>query len=449
MQRDSIDFRSTAIEKLFRQFLLPTVLGMVSSAIFIITDGIFVGKGIGSDALASVNLVAPIYTLATGLGLMFGLGGSVVASINLSQGKTRVANINITQSLWVPLLLLGVITILLLSFPQPVLRMLGTPDELMIPAREYLVWFSAFLVPLGGFCIMMFVVRLDGSPRFAMGCNIAAACINIVLDYLFIFQFGWGLAGAAAATGIGYIVGMGVMFWYMHYRRQTLCFVRLKMSIKSLRLTLRNSGYMAYLGFPTLLGEMAISCLMIVGNFTFIHYVGKDGVAAYSIACYIFPIIFMVYNGILQAAQPIISYNHGAGDTDRSGHAFRLAIRAALVCGVVVCGFTWLFSSSVAAMFLSPEAPAYALAVVGLPLFALGYPFFGLNLIIIGYYQSIERGKLATGLTLLRGVVLMILCFLWLPQIWGVTGIWLAVPVSEAIQSVVLLIVLRFTRRKG
>ena len=103
------------------------------------------------------------------------------------------------------------------------------------------------------------------------------------------------------------------MLRYMLRHSRTLHFVKFKTSYKSLRLTARNLGYMTYIGFPALLSELAISCLMVVGNYTFIRYTGKDGVAAYSIACYIFPIIFMVYNGIIQSAQPIISYNYGAG----------------------------------------------------------------------------------------------------------------------------------------
>ena len=297
MLRDSIDYKGTAVGKLFRRFLFPTVMGMVFSAVFVITDGIFVGRGIGSDALAAVNLTAPLFTLGTGLGLMFGMGGSVVASVNLAQGKRRVAQINITQSLVIPALLIALLSALLIHCHKPLLLLLGTPPELMVPAREYLVWFTLFLAPLAVFNILMFIVRLDGAPRFAMACNIMAACINIVLDYLFIFEFGWGLAGAAIATGIGYIVGSGVMLRYMLRSSRTLHFVKLKTSYKSLRLTARNLGYMTYIGFPALLSELAISCLMIVGNYTFIRYIGKDGVAAYSIACYIFPIIFMVYNG--------------------------------------------------------------------------------------------------------------------------------------------------------
>ena len=148
MQRDSIDFSSSDVGKLFRRFLFPTVMGMVFSAVFVITDGIFVGRGIGSDALASVNIVAPLFTLGTGLGLMFGMGGSVVASINLAQGKRRVAEINITQSLALPALLIALLSALLIHCHEPLLMLLGTPGELMVPAREYLVWFTLFLAPL-------------------------------------------------------------------------------------------------------------------------------------------------------------------------------------------------------------------------------------------------------------------------------------------------------------
>lgn len=435
MQRDPIDLGSADVGRLFRRFLVPTVLGMLFSAVFILTDGIFVGRGIGSDALAAVNIAAPLFTLGTGLGLMFGMGGSVVASIHLAQGKPRIASINVTQAVAVPALAVLLLSAATILGAGPLLRLLGTPSDLMVQAREYLVCFALFLMPLAVFNILMFIVRLDGSPRFAMAANITAALLNILLDYLFIFIFGWGLAGAAVATGIGYIVGAGMMLYYMYRRSRTLRLVRLKLSPRSLRLTLRNLGYMTYIGFPALLSEAAISCLMVVGNYTFIRYVGKEGVAAFSVACYLFPIVFMVYNGILQSAQPIISYNYGAGQIGRSRTALRMGMLTAFCCGLAVFGLTWLFAQQVAGLFLRPEAAAYPLAVEGLRWFAAGYPFFGINVVAIGYFQSIERGRLATGLTVLRGIVLMTLCFLVLPRLLGVIGIWLAMPAAELLET--------------
>lgn len=449
MERDSIDFRNTGIRKLFLRFLLPTVLGMVSSAVFIVTDGVFVGRGVGSDALAAVNLVAPVYTLATGLGLMFGMGCSVVASVNLARGKVRVAGINVTQALVVPAVGLAVATAALMAGWSPVLNLLGTPASLAEAAREYFLWFVPFLMPIALFDILMFTVRLDGAPNFVMRCNLLAAGLNIVLDYLFIFVCGWGLAGAAVATGIGYTLGACIMLRYMLRRSRTLKPAPLKFSRRSLRLTARNIGYMTYVGFPALLSELAISSMMVAGNYAFIRYVGKEGVAAYSIACYLFPIIFMIYSGVIQAAQPIISYNYGAGENRRANRTFRLALLTAAGFGIAVCAATWLGANRLAGLFLTPDAPAYDHALTGLKLFSLGYLFFGINVAATGYLQSLERGRAASGLTALRGIGLMALSFVLLPRWWGETGIWLAVPVAELLTTLLLTAVwLLLLRRK-
>ena len=228
------------------------------------------------------------------------------------------------------------------------------------------------------------------------------------------------------------------MLRYMLRRSRTLRPVALKFSPRSLRLTARNIGYMTYVGFPALLSELAISCMMVAGNYAFIRYVGKEGVAAYSIACYLFPIIFMIYSGVIQAAQPIISYNYGAGQNRRANKAFRLALLTAAGFGAAVCAATWLGGNRLAGLFLTPDAPAYGHALAGLKLFSLGYLFFGINVAATGYLQSLERGKAAAGLTALRGIALMALAFALLPRWWGETGIWLAVPAAELLTALLL-----------
>lgn len=442
----SINFRDAEIKKLFRRFLFPTVLGMVFSAVFVITDGIFVGKGLGSDALAAVNLVAPLYMIATGVGLMFGMGGSVIASIHLARKKIKIARINVTQAVLAPGIFMLAASLLLIVFRRHVLAVLGTPPALMELADEYLFYFTLFLAPVALANILMFFVRLDDSPKFAMACNIIAALLNILLDYLFIFVFKWGMAGAAVATGIGIVVELVLMLAYMLWYGRVLRFVRIKTSLKSLLFTARNLGYMMRVGGSALLSELALACMMVVGNYTFIMHIGKDGVAAFSIACYIFPIIFMVYNGIIQSAQPIISYNHGAAEARRVHTAFVLALKSAVLFGLVFFITTCLFNRQLVGMFLRPDMPAYLLASQGLPYFAAGYVFFGVNVVTIGYYQSIERGRLAAVLTVLRGIVLMALCFLVLPLFLGTKGIWLSVPAAEIIT--IAIIAFRAFRKK-
>lgn len=167
-----------------------------------------------------------------------------------------------------------------------------------------------------------------------MMCNVAAAVLNILLDYLFIFPFGWGMFGAALASAIGTTVGALMIVFYLMRRRCALRFHPIKMSRKSMQLMRRNIGYMCRLGSSAFLCEVAIACMMFVGNQVFIHYLKEDGVAAFSIACYFFPIIFMVYNAIAQSAQPIISYNYGLNESQRVHRTYLLALKTAIGCGV-------------------------------------------------------------------------------------------------------------------
>lgn len=444
--KDSIDFGKMNIPQLFVKLLVPTVLGMVFSAIFIITDGIFVGKGIGSDALAAVNITAPLFLINTGVALMFGIGASVVASIHLSHGKIKVARINVTQAIVVSSLLLILYALLIMLNIEKVALLLGSSERLLPLAVEYMNWFIPFLVFSALLSSGMFFVRLDGSPNYAMYCNIVSAIINIILDYLFIFVFKWGMFGAALATSLGYIIGALMILYYLTRSGNIIHLVRFKLSRKSLQLTARNVGYMCRLGVSTFLCEGAIATMMFVGNYVFISYLGEDGVAAYSIACYFFPIIFMVYNAIAQSAQPILSYNFGQGNMDRVKSAFRLALYTVVGCGSIVILLTVLFSHQIVSLFISSEYPAYELAVKGLPMFSYGFVFFGINIVSIGYFQSVERDRPAMAITLLRGFILILICFLLMPRILGVPGIWLAVPFSEFITF--LFVIAIYFRRK-
>ena len=238
--------------------------------------------------------------------------------------------------------------------------------------------------------------------------------------------------GAASATTISEAVGAILALAYLLYFPNTLRLYKPKFSRTSLRLTMRNLGYMMKLGFPTFIAEMAISVLMIVGNFMFMSFLREDGVAAFSVACYLFPLVFMFGNSIAQSQLPIISYNHGQAAHQRVRRTLRLSLAISLL-GMLA--FRPLIS-----MFLTSGTRAFDICVEGFPLFATSFVFFSLNVVIIGFYQSVERATEAIAFMFLRGFVLVIPIFIALPHIIGVKGLWLAVPLSEALTLAVLAV---------
>lgn len=208
--------------------------------------------------------------------------------------------------------------------------------------------------------------------------------------------------------------------------------------MKSLRLSLRNISYQCRIGSSALLTEATLAMLMFMGNHVFMKYLGDDGVGAFGIACYYIPFVFMVGNAIAQSAQPIISYNFGLGYRTRVSATERIALYTAVVCGIMVTMIFAYFPHLLVGLFIRPDSPAARLAIEGYPYFAAAFVFFIINLTVIGYYQSIERVKSATLIALLRGFILLIPSFLFLPKAMGIHGIWLALCLSELLTTVII-----------
>ncbi len=207
LDRDRLDFADGKIGPLFRALFFPTLIGMIFNSALTIIDGIFVGQGVGADGIAAVNIVAPIFMIATGIGLMFGIGASVVASIRLSEQKPKSARIIMTQAFAVGLLLVGLICIVCLAFTRPIVHALGCSPQLESNAVSYLLGLLPGLLFLFIQCVGMMLIRLDGSPKYAMAVQIVVAIVNIVLDWYMVFPLGWGVMGAALATSIACAVG--------------------------------------------------------------------------------------------------------------------------------------------------------------------------------------------------------------------------------------------------
>ena len=439
MKRDAIDLGSLNVFALFSKYFIPTLLGMLSMSAVTAIDGIYVGHGIGSDAIAAINICIPVLMLFTGVGLMVGAGVSVVASIQLSRGQVKAARINVTQALLLVTLLGVVCCGLMMAFPHGhgadaggfghagaagagvprVVRTLAAVPDVVLgePVRHP----AGRLAPAGHA-----VQRGGGAGHHGAGLPLH-------------LPPGVGAEGAALAGTLGLLVGGSIGLAYIFGFAEKLRPYKLKWSAKSLRLTVRNWGYQCRIGSSALLTEATMAMLMFVGNHVCMQYLGDDGVGAFGIACYYMPFVFMVGNAIAQSAQPIISYNFGLGRRDRVADTERVALLTALVCGVLVTAVFVLLPGGLVGLFLPGDNPAARIAIEGFPLFAAAFAFFILNLTVIGYYQSVERMRPATLFALLRGCVFLVPSFMLLPKVMGTEGIWLALCLSEGLTTLCIV----------
>lgn len=267
-----------------------------------------------------------------------------------------------------------------------------------------------------------------------------AALLTVILGWIFIFPLQLGIEGAALAATVATAVGGIMGVFYIVFKAKKLRIIAIKLSLKSMKLTMRNIGYQCKIGSSALLGEATLATLMFVGNQVFMKYLGDNGVGAFGIACYYTPFVFMVGNAIAQSAQPILSYNYGMNLRKRVSQAEKLALKTALMCVVAVTIVFYFFPHWLEGLFLPLDNAAAKIAVAGLPLFSLGFICFIVNLTAIGYYQSRERIGAATTFALLRGLLILVPAFYLLPIAFGDSGIWLAMPVSEFITALLIFI---------
>lgn len=358
-----------------------------------------------------------------------------------------MARVNVTQALLfvtaVALPLVGAVML----FPEGTAYWLGSSERLLPMVVDYLVWFAPSMLFTLWTAVAMFALRLDGAPKLAMWCSLLAAFVNVVLDWLFIFPFGWGVRGAAFATSISCLTGTCIAVGYLTFRARHLRLCRLRFGKKAFAFFGRNIGSQCRLGFSALLGEATMATLMFVGNHVFMQYLGDDGVGAFGVSCYYLPFVFMIENAIAQSAQPIISFNAGIGKTERVHATLGASLTAALMCGTVATAAFVLFPKQLVGLFLNPGDIAARIAIEGFPYIGAGFIFFIANLAVVGYYQSIGKVLPATCFAMLRGFMFLIPSFILLPRALGAVSIWLALPLSEILTAVVIAAVFRIGRR--
>ncbi len=433
-----IDLLHDPVRKVFINYLIPSVSATMVTSIYILADTMMIGRGVGANGLAALNILLPMYSTFYGFGMMCGIGGSVLFGFSRGKGEEKEARGYFTTALLLAAILAVLSVVLCNVFFEPLLDFLGCTPAM----REYAIPYGRILMlasPLYIFsCFLQAFVRNDGAPRLAMAGVVAGGITNVILDYIFIYMFRWGMAGAVLATVAGTLLTIVILGSHFLKAENHL---KLGGGItpKKFRDVLIN-------GMPSFIMELSSGVIMLLFNLQLLKYVGDIGVVVYGIISNVALVVTSLSNGIAQAAQPMISANYGAGKAERVREGRNLSLAVAMAAGVLFTSSGFLIPVPIAELFLVPTEQIIAMAVPAIKLYFVSFVISEWNIICGTYFQAIVKPKLSLMITVMRGVVLNSILVFVLPAMFGVSGIWAVVTVSEMITAIAVVYFMRKER---
>ncbi|WP_419793436.1 MATE family efflux transporter [Pseudomonas palleroniana] len=448
MNRRSIAITPDNVVAAYWRYALPTVMAMLVSGLYQIVDGIFIGHVVGAEGLAAINMAWPWIGLMAGVGLMIGAGAGTHCSIAQGEGHFQRAKGFLIQGLWLLALLGVVVGLLIITGRDSLLALQGGNASVQRHGTSYLqiIGWSSPLVMAS--IAMPILVRNLGAPMLATIMMLVGAVTNIVLDYVFIVELGWGLLGAAIATVAGESLSalIGLVFLFTRYSS-----LPLSVALGEFGLQSASCRQILLNGFSSLLMYLYASFAALLHNTALMHYGSTVNVAAYAITGYLMTVYYLLAEGLASGMQPLVSYFHGAGQSALVRKVFFLAMRWVVGTGVVLVLMILIFPHIGTRIFISDEDPALdvaAIDAVRLHLFVLFLD--GFLVLAAAYYQAISDSSSATMITLANMCIQIPFLLILAPWL-GVTGILLALPLSTILLAtgVVALSRRQFSRRVG
>lgn len=416
------------------RYSLPAIAGMVVYSLYNVVDSIFIGRWIGSDALAALAIAFPVMNLTFALGTLVGIGGASVCSIRLGEKKMDAAYSilgNVFLLSWATGIGFGWGTNL---FLEKILVAFGAGGNTLQPAYEFMQIILYGLPITFLFFNLNHLMRASGYPRKAMVTTVITVFINVILAPLFIYAWGWGMRGAATATMIAQALGL---VWVIAHFLNSKSNLHFKRGI--FRFCWDAIRGIVSIGLSPCMMNVCSCLVVVVINQALLKHGGDIGVAAYGILSRVQILIAMVVIGITQGMQPIIGYNHGAGRTGRVRETLRYGIIAGTVVttlGAVVCVFApqWISEQ------FSTDPTLIAVANEALWISFLAFPIVGMQMVIGNFYQAIGHAKLAIFLSITRQLLFLIPLLLIFPHFWEMQGVWISMPVSDTLSAILNVI---------
>lgn len=424
-------------KSLFKEFIKYSslnVLGMIGLSCYILADTFFISKSMGADGLTALNIAIPVYSFIFGSGLMLGMGGAIKYAVYKVQNCRSEGDRIFTGVLMFGAVFSAVFMLTGIFFSRDLSALLGASGRVLEMTSVYikiiLLFAPAFIFNQVFICF----VRNDSAPRLAMAGMLIGSLANILLDYIFVFPLKLGIFGAVLATGFSPVISMALLSLHFIKKNNGFHIIKTKPSLSVFISTVK-------LGFPSLVTELSSGIVIIVFNMLILRLAGNTGVAAYGVIANISLVVISVFTGIAQGGQPLMSAAYGNRRIKDIKNLLIFSSAAALIISAAFYALLFLFSSPIVGVFNS-EANAFLqkTAEQGLKLYFTALPFAGLNIIFAMFFASVEKALPAHTISILRGLAAIIPVAVVMSLLFGLTGVWLAFPVTEAVVCAAALI---------
>ena len=433
-----------SIGRLLRKYAIPAIIAMTASSLYNMIDSIFIGQGVGPLAISGLAVTFPLMNISAAFGSLVGVGASAIVSMLLGQKNYGVAR-KVLGNVMTMNVVLGVLLMFFgLLFLDPILYFFGASENIISYAREYMIYILLGNVITHLYLGLNAVLRAAGRPKVAMWLTILTVVLNAILDPLFIFVFDMGIKGAAIATVLAQTVSLVWQLRLLNNKNEVLHFENGKVFTYDRKIARESLK----IGLSPFLMNMASCFVVLLINNQLRRYgdqmgegVGDIAIGAYGIVNRIIFLFVMIVMGFNQGMQPIAGYNYGAGNYDRVLKVFWQTVGWATLCTTL--GFVvGVFVPEVAVRLFTSDATMIDIAANGFTIAVVAFPIVGIGMVASNFFQSIGMAGKAIFLSLSRQVLFLIPCLVVVPLFFDIKGVWMALPISDAISSVVSVVLI-------
>lgn len=428
--------------KLLR-FTLPSIIMMIFTSLYGIVDGLFISNFVGTTAFASINLVMPFIMVLGGVGAMLGTGGSALVAKTLGEGDQERANRYFTMMIRLMVIIGVFFSVIGVVFIRPVSYFLGATDAMIancvLYGRVVLIFNAALLTQ---YTFQSFLVTAE-KPKFGLIVTVIAGVTNMVLDALFIAVFGWGITGAALATGLGQLVGglIPLIFFLSKKNTTMLRFAKTKFEA---RVILKACGN----GLSEMMSSISGSITGVLYNRQLMRYAGENGVAAYGVIMYAAFIFIAIFAGYSNGSAPIVGYHYGAENHNELKNMLRKSLTLMGVAGIAMMLLGFYLAQPLSRIFVGYDEDLMVLTVRAFRICVFAFLLIGINIYASSFFTALNNGGISAAISLLRALLFPVATIIILPRFFALDGVWLSLPIGEVFSLIVSLVFLMTNKKK-